>query len=138
MLFVLREKIIALLRGGESRVLLSLLVGFGRSKTRKHLASRITFLELGFFVERTRVTEILEEDRNEYNYTSNSFPRADIRINISSLCHLNRSNKKKKKRKREENGRLPSFPPINLIHLALLVPLEKKSKDQGSYGWQAS
>lgn len=48
LLFVLREKIIALLRGGESRVLLSLLVGFGRSKTRKHLASRITFLELGF------------------------------------------------------------------------------------------
>lgn len=63
------------------------------------------------------------------------FPRADVRINISSLCHLNRSNKKKEKKR---NGRLPSFPPINLIHLALLVPLEKKSKDQGSYGWQTS
>lgn len=47
LLFVLREKIIALLLAGASQGCSSVGI-WPRSKTRKHLASRITFLELGW------------------------------------------------------------------------------------------
>lgn len=143
LLFVLREKIIALLRGGESRV--SLLVGFGRSKDAQTLGisnyiPRIRVLRSSWNRHvSTKSSRAGPVYRNEYNYNSILIPflgkRADIRINISSLCHLNKKTKKEKKRKAQSYLR---FPPINLIHLVTRSCWEKKNKDQDSYGWQAS
>lgn len=143
MLFVLREKIIALLRGGESRV--SLLVGFGRSKDAQTLG-------ISNYIPRIRVLRSswnghvsTKSSRAGPVYTGTSIitplirflgKRADIRINISSLCHLN--NKKTKKGKKRKAQSYLRFPPINLIHLVTRSCWEKKNKDQDSYGWQAS
>lgn len=116
----------------------------GVRKTRKHLASRITFLELGFCD--LRGTDTCQRNpRGQAQYTGTSIitplirflgKRADIRINISSLCHLN--NKKTKKGKKRKAQSYLRFPPINLIHLVTRSCWEKKNKDQDSYGWQAS
>lgn len=143
LLFVLREKIIALLRGGESRV--SLLVGFGRSKDAQTLG-------ISNYIPRIRVLRSswnghvsTKSSRAGPVYTGTSIitplirflgKRADIRINISSLCHLN--NKKTKKGKKRKAQSYLRFPPINLIHLVTRSCWEKKNKDQDSYGWQAS
>lgn len=115
MLFVLREKIIALLRGGESRV--SLLVGFGRSKDAQTLGisnyiPRIRVLRSSWNRHvSTKSSRAGPVYRNEYNYTSNSFPRETRGYSDKYLVALLFKQQKNKKRKEKEGTKLPSFSP---------------------------